>query len=102
MKIVKGKYLCRVCEEYKYRRDFHKRKAEKNGIAKICKVCVRRKARKLYVKTKTKKMSSTVEALRKLYTKRIAIIKKAGISVDKSGMCPRIDRVLKRNGLYNG
>lgn len=101
-KTPKGKYLCRICREYKNKKGFHKRKLEKNGIAKICKICTNKRVREIYVTNKSKKMSPRVETLRKLYTKRIAAIKKAGMSINESGISRRIDRLLKRSGLYNG
>ena len=81
---------------------FYDDKKAKDGKFGVCKVC-RDAYTRVYEKRRlSEPLSPPAEAMKKLYAARFRALENAGLPIDVEGLtvCNKIDRVLKKQGLY--
>ncbi len=81
---------------------FYDDKRAKDGKSRQCIKCKDENNLKNRKRRAVEPMCARAEAMKKLFRKRFKVIRAAGLSMDKEGLAiqNKIDRVLKRNGLF--
>lgn len=93
---------CSKCEEMRpFETGFYIDRRSKDGRSHTCIICANMDTLAALKRRATEPMSLRAEAMRKLYTARFRVIKRAKLPMDEEGISAqnRIDRLLKKHGL---
>ncbi len=104
MKKPREKQCSNCLKPLPFETGFYDDKRSKDGKRHQCIPCSDIENKENEARRLAEPMSARAEAMKRLYKKRFKVIRAAGLSIDKEGLTTqnKIDRVLKKHGLFAG